>query len=490
MKKILILFVLVVSVILGTPNTKTTVTSIKNSVTVSVPVSNTVSKTVNTSKQSSNKTVTELQLKIEKLEQRLENYEKVNWTLERTQKDIEKLETKIDNREGLVYNVDQIYASANDFYKTSFDDLKTLMYEFLGLVITVLIGIKIIGTWELNNKLKDLEKIKEALEKLEDDVKAKHKQLDKKIADELDKIRKDVDFKLENINELSGEIKNTLNAEKENIIDEIKAKILITSDWGGGKTENMFSSYDKSKKIDEEESKEMKLDHYKNLVNSQNYDEAVLGYENIIKNSKNKAELYEAYNGLGEIYKNQKRYEESLINYKKALMNIEGQTIDNRITLYNQLSHVCYMSNRYDEALRYKEIAYELNPNTSDEYLLSSLSDLYERQNNKEKAIKMLEQIKSKNSEKSLIYEANEKIANIYSTFKDYEKAIEIYEDLLDETKNLYTHNLPILYFRMGYNYYMASKYKEALVNLKKIDKNSDYYEIGQSYIEEIKKKS
>ncbi|MGL4897931.1 MAG: tetratricopeptide repeat protein, partial [Cetobacterium sp.] len=95
-----------------------------------------------------------------------------------------------------------------------------------------------------------------------------------------------------------------------------------------------------------------------------------------------------------------------------------------------------------------------------------------------------------KNSEKYLIYETNEKIANIYSTFKDYEKAIEIYEDLLDETKNLYTHNLPILYFRMGYNYYMANKYKEALVNLKKIDKNSDYYEIGQSYIEEIKKKS
>lgn len=428
-------------------------------------------------------------------------YEKLKWKFEQLEKEIYELkESSINNKE-ILSDVTQKYVDVSlylkestgdvkSLYKESFNDLKTLMYQFLTLVIAVLIGIKVIGTWELNKKFEEIEKIKEALKKLEDDVKTKYEQLDKKTAEDLEKIRNEVEFKRENINELSGEIKNTLNAEKENIIDEIKAKILITSDWGGGKTENMFSSYDKSKKIDEEESKEMKLDHYKNLVNRQNYDEAVLGYENIIKNSKNKAELYEAYNGLGEIYKNQKRYEESLINYKKALMNIEGQTIDNRITLYNKLSHVCYMSNRYDEALRYKEIAYELNPNTSDEYLLSSLSDLYERQNNKEKAIKMLEQIKSKNSEKYLIYEANEKIANIYSTFKDYEKAIEIYEDLLDETKNLYTHNLPILYFRMGYNYYMASKYKEALVNLEKIDKNSDYYEIGQSYIEEIKKKS
>ncbi len=425
-------------------------------------------------------------------------YEKLKWKFEQLEKEIRELKESSINNNEILSDVTQKYADVSlylkestgdvkSLYKESFNDLKTLIYQFLALVIAVLIGIKVIGTWELNKKFEEIEKIKEALKKLEDDVKTKYEQLDKKTAEDLEKIRSEVEFKRENINELSGEIKNTLNAEKENIIKEIKKEISKDSKISD---EIIILDYKESENKNEGTSETMDVKKCKNLVRNNNYDEAILGYENIIKNSKNKAELYEAYNGLGEIYKNQKRYEESLINYKKALMNIEGQTIDNRITLYNQLSHVCYMSNRYDEALRYNEIAYELNPNTSDEYLLSSLSDLYERQNNKEKAIKMLEQIKSKNSEKYLIYETNEKIANIYSTFKDYEKAIEIYEDLLDETKNLYTHNLPILYFRMGYNYYMANKYKEALVNLKKIDKNSDYYEIGQSYIEEIKKKS
>ncbi|MGL5779120.1 tetratricopeptide repeat protein [Cetobacterium sp.] len=425
-------------------------------------------------------------------------YEKLKWKFEQLEKEIRELKENSINNKGILSDVTQKYVDVSlylkestgdvkSLYKESFNDLKTLIYQFLALVIAVLIGIKVIGTWELNKKFEEIEKIKEALKKLEDDVKTKYEQLDKKTAEDLEKIRSEVEFKRENINELSGEIKNTLNAEKENIIKEIKKEISKDSKISD---EIIILDYKESENKNEGTSETMDVKKCKNLVRNNNYDEAILGYENIIKNSKNKAELYEAYNGLGEIYKNQKRYEESLINYKKALMNIEGQTIDNRITLYNQLSHVCYMSNRYDEALRYNEIAYELNPNTSDEYLLSSLSDLYERQNNKEKAIKMLEQIKSKNSEKYLIYETNEKIANIYSTFKDYEKAIEIYEDLLDETKNLYTHNLPILYFRMGYNYYMANKYKEALVNLKKIDKNSDYYEIGQSYIEEIKKKS
>ena len=102
--------------------------------------------------QNSDKSVVELQFKIEQLEKRLGNYEKLNWELERTQKDIDKLETKVDNKEGMVYNIDQIYSSANDFYKTSFDDLKTLMYQASGMILLILLGINYTNKSDLKEK--------------------------------------------------------------------------------------------------------------------------------------------------------------------------------------------------------------------------------------------------------------------------------------------------------------------------------------------------
>lgn len=426
-------------------------------------------------------------------------YEKLKWKFEQLEKEIRELkESSINNKE-ILSDVTQKYVDVSLYlkestgdvkalYKESFNDLKTLIYQFLALVIAVLIGIKVIGTWELNKKFGEIEKIKEALKILEDDVKIKYEQLDKKTAEDLEKIRSEVEFKRENINELSGEIKNTLNAEKESILDEIKEKTFITSSLGSGKTESMKMYFDKLKRINEKKEEKSDLDYYRKLADNQNYDEAVLGYENIIKNSKNKAELYEAYKELGEIYLDQGRYEESIINYKKASKNIINQSVKDKIKLYNNLSHAYYMSSRYDEALKYKEEAYNLNPKTSDKYLLSSLSNLYERQNNKEKAIEMLEQIKLKNSESRLIYETNEKMANIYSKFNDYERAIKIYEDLLNETKEIYAHNLPNLYLELGINYYKLGKNKEALENFEKISKDSDYYKFGQTYVNIINK--
>ena len=428
-------------------------------------------------------------------------YEKLKWKFEQLEKEIRELKESSINNNEILSDVTQKYADVSlylkestgdvkSLYKESFNDLKTLIYQFLALVIAVLIGIKVIGTWELNKKFEEIEKIKEALKKLEDDVKTKYEQLDKKTAEDLEKIRSEVEFKRENINELSGEIKNTLNAEKENIIDEIKAKILITSDWGGGKTENMFSSYDKSKKIDEEESKEMKLDHYKNLVNSQNYDEAVLGYENIIKNSKDKDELYEAYKDLGNIYQKLDRYEESIINYKKALQFMKNKNIESKIDLYKEISYILKRMSRYNESLTYLEIAYELNPNLFKKCELEVLFELYNRSNNKEKSLEILNKIKNNETKESEIYRIDKKIASLYCHHKEYKTALILYKKLLEKAKKNYKNDLPLLYFYLGLIYFNLKDYKNSRENFEEIDNNNDLYKTGQIYIKIIEEKA
>lgn len=142
--------------------------------------------------QNSDKSVAELQFKIEQLEKRLGNYEKLNWELERTQKDIDKLETKVDNKEGLVYNVDQIYASANDFYKTSFDDLKTLMYQASGLIVILLLGINYSNRNELKEKKEEIEKNTE-----------------KRLENTINCINDIVNTKISELSELKLKVKNT-----------------------------------------------------------------------------------------------------------------------------------------------------------------------------------------------------------------------------------------------------------------------------------------
>lgn len=482
--------------------------------------------------QNSDKSVVELQIQIKELEQKInkQNKEYLN------------LKKEVEERIGLTYNIDQIYSTSKshyedsikrveELYSKSFENYNITIIAFLtgfGIIVTLAVGLLIFVKIDDSKKIKELREDllhdmrdkKEEIEKNVDRILANSisytneivnvktseldtlklqvkeingilakelTKLEKKTVEELEKIRNEVDFKLKNINELSREIKNTLNAEKENIIKEIKKEISKDSKISD---EIIISDCKESENKNEGTSEIVGVTKCKNLVRNNNYDEAILGYENIIKNSKDEEELYEAYKDLGYIYNKLNRYEESIINYKKALNCIGKQSINERINLYNRLSHVCYMSNRYDEALKYKEKAYELNPDISDEHFLFDLSYLYNKQNEKEKAIKILEQIKLKNSRKDLSYKVNYKIANIYSKFNNYEEAIEMYNALSDETKGIYTHDLPKLYYDLGFNYYKLNKTKEALENFEKIDKNSDYYQLCQSYIKMLKKKA
>lgn len=485
--------------------------------------------------QNNDKSVAELQIQIKELE------EKIN----KQNKEYLKLKKEVEERIGLTYNIDQIYSTSKshyeesikkveELYSKSFENYNSLIIAFLtglGIIVTLCVGLFIFVKIDDSKKIKefreellrDMKDKKEEIEKSVDRILANSiaytneivnvktseldtlklqvkemdgilakelTKLEKKTVEELEKIRNEVDFKLKNINELSGEIKNTLNAEKENIIDEIKAKILITSDWGGGKTENMFSSYDKSKKIDEEESKEMKLDHYKNLVNSQKYDEAVLGYENIIKNSKDKDELYEAYKDLGNIYQKLDRYEESVINYKKALQFMKNKNIESKIDLYKEISYILKRMSRYNESLTYLEMAYELNPNLFKKCELEVLFELYNRSNNKEKSLEILNKIKNNETKESEIYRIDKKIASLYCHHKEYKTALILYKKLLEKAKKNYKNDLPLLYFYLGLIYFNLKDYKNSRENFEEIDNNNDLYKTGQIYIKIIEEKA
>lgn len=318
--------------------------------------------------QNSDKSVAELQFKIEQLEKRLENYEKVNWILERTQKDIEKLETKIDNREGLVYNVDQIYSSANDFYKTSFDDLKTLMYQASGLIVILLLGINYSNRNELKEKKEEIEKnidkrleiaticineIVDAKTSELDDLKLKIEEmnktldkellkLDNKTAEKIDILKLESEKAINYINNLSKEIKTALETEKERIanheseikevtnqIEKLKKSTADTMEINNSLINNKSKFFGKVEQLFKEE----------------NYEEAiVILKENYIKSD------YEINYWLGKNYQELKNYGEAIKYYLLARQYTELD--EDKYRLNFDIGITYYYNKDYSNALK------------------------------------------------------------------------------------------------------------------------------------------
>lgn len=413
-------------------------------------------------------------------------YEKLKWKFEQLEKEIRELKENSINNKEILSDVTQKYVDVSlylkestgdvkSLYRESFDDLKTLIYQFLALVIAVLIGIKVIGTWELNKKFEDLEKIKDDLQKLEDDIKKKYLFLDKKTANELNKIKEDVSYKLKDINDLSNEIKTTLNVQKENIITKIKGSIVKDDD-----EKFVMES------INRQDEEKFDLNIGEELVDNEKYEEAILNYEKVLKAAKENIVKYQAYCELARVYFILNRYEESLINFKNALKFNSILEKDESINLYEKLGYVYYKLERYDESLECFIKSYDLNPLTKNSNLFKFLGRIYDKKNDKEKTIEMFEKVLEIEQEDSKKFETKEILAEIYDKYKEYEKAIDLYKELLNEAKKRYMNRVDDFKYRIGVIYYSMKKYVEALKVFSSLEEEK-WCELSEIYIKLIK---
>ena len=471
--------------------------------------------------QNINKTVAELQLKIEQLEKKFED--------EKTE-----LKKEMDRRVGLTYNIDQIYSTSKSHYEGSLKKIEDLyaksfesydkniltFLEFLGILMTV-VGIIFAGV-----KILDSQKYKEFKKDMLDDLKEKKKEIqdynDRNYGNMMIFINQNIEKmeeKIKNFEEIKKKIKN-LESDIENKDKLIKEKL-----------ENLNEEYDEKlnflNKIFDE--KMEKLDE-KNKTLEENF---IISMD--LEKEKIKKELYEELNK--EFDQKMKNLEIKNIDIETKFINfIDSEKEKIRTELFNDYKkNIVYEVDNIKlklqeikiqdfESNEEKEV--KLDENSKNDKLIMNAKELYKKQeyvkivnnleanylkdnyeinywlglaNNKLKkyaeAIYYFELSKEVASTESDKYNSTYWFGISYYESKNYEKAIEIFKlakELAPTNSNKYYST-----YWLGMSYYKSKNYDNAIIYFKEVSdlENpnkyfANYYLAACYYEQNIKEKA
>lgn len=481
MKKILILFVLVVSVILGTPNTKTTVTSVRNNVTVSIP-NGEISKTSNVNDETK-KEISKLKLEIKVLRDQLTKQEEENKKKEQQLKqDLEqKINEKIEKNINLTYSIDQIYSTSKSHYELSTEKVEKLYSEsfsnYNNLITAFLTGLGILVGFTVFIKLDDSKKMKELKDELLDDMKDKKEEIEKNIEKRLETIIMCINEIVNSKMSELKEIKDKIEILEKDAKDRNKNLISLIDEWKNEYTEN-FNLLNKTfdQKMKDLEIKNIDL-------------EAKLREFIEIEKKKIQKDLMEDYNTnvvceiknmklkLQNMEEGSKINEENEINIEPEGMN----TSDKIIRIIKKL----YRKKEYSKAKNILEKNY-----SKEDYNINYWLGLVNYRLFKyAEAIYYLNIAKNICPNKIKEYYVNYWLGMVTSKNKSYEDAIKYFHEavkLAPKDSNKYNS-----YYQLGYANSMISRCEESIMYLKeaekyaltKEDKYNVYHELGVSYL-------
>lgn len=425
--------------------------------------------------QNSDKSVAELQFKIEQLEKRLENYEKLNWELERSKKDINDLNLKVESRVGLIYNIDQIYSTASKFYETSlvsakelyeksFLDLKNLVYQILIIGTSIFLGLK---WWDKRN-FESLKK--EVLEQMETRFDNYSEYIKIQVKAEAVSI----------VDETKLELKNT----KESILNDAKKEI--------EHLKNKIEENDKSMqevikaigdKLNENNTipeTDIKIEEYKegvDLINQNRNNEAISKLIEALKKSKTDIEKYYSTYWLGIAYYNTENFKEAIKELKKA--KEMPQTEDNKYYSTYWLGMSYYNAGEFKEAIKEFKESVKLSKTENDKYFGEYWLGIsyYNTREFKEAIKEFKEAIKLAKSEENKFYSKYWLGVAFYNdgNFKEAIKELEVAVSLakLEKDKYYSTYWLGMSYF-YNENFDLGKKNLKKAVNIATT--NSDEY--------------
>jgi tetratricopeptide (TPR) repeat protein len=184
------------------------------------------------------------------------------------------------------------------------------------------------------------------------------------------------------------------------------------------------------------------------------------------------------YNGLGNVYYEQKKYDKAIEVYKQAI-----SINPNLVQVYNGLGNVYYEQKKYEEAIEVYKQAIAINPNLVQAF--NGLGNVYYEQKKYEEAIEVYKQAIGINPNLVQVYNG---LGNVYFEQKKYEEAIEVFNQAL-----VVDSKYALVYYHRGINYENLKNYSEALANFEKYNglvfNNSSYLKLFvQHKIVELKK--
>ena len=161
------------------------------------------------------------------------------------------------------------------------------------------------------------------------------------------------------------------------------------------------------------------------------------------------------YSQLGYNLRCQDRYEEAIENYKKALeLGREDSWI------YSEIAWACFLSERPSEAMEYMNKAKELSPVEIDPLLVSRTSSILVALGKHTEAIKILEEIMSKEEYKDNIGMLSD-LAYVYNELDDYQNGLIYLKRANELGRNDFWINR-----EFSFAYYYLEKYEKAYEHL------------------------
>ena len=160
------------------------------------------------------------------------------------------------------------------------------------------------------------------------------------------------------------------------------------------------------------------------LINLKRFNEANAVFEDIVKYSKDKDIIGVAHTYLGYCYLRNNELDKAISEYEKAHEYSDKLSLSDKISMLESLAHIYEMANQTEKALEVLKELSEINP---------------DNQNIKKKIKNLKREINGKDLPKDDNFNSIQDAilqAEIYSARNEYEKAIEVYDLIIDTLIN------------------------------------------------------